>query len=113
MPRKRITNLRPFATKNRFVAVLAHVDSYQGRYAGRLAKETGIKRDTLRRILMGKREPEHLSALSVWQAICRATGRDIPLNELIVSADEEFPTKYPCDLFNCRCYPPWAHDKNN
>ena len=99
-------------TKNRFLAALVHVDRYSGRFSGRLSRDTGISTTTLRRILRGEKEPSYGMALKLSNAITRFSNIDIPLNELIGEVDREFPTRYVCDLFRCKCLPPWAYGED-
>jgi len=99
-------------THNRFAAALCHISRYNGRYALHLPKDTGLKTEELRLILDGRRDPSHTAAVRIWRAICKASGRDIPLEDLIRPYGEPFPTKYPCQLFACRCHPPWAWEND-
>jgi len=96
------------ATKNRFLAALCHVNRYSGQFSGLLARDTGISHRTLGRILRGETEPHYGAAIRIAEVISRFSGVDIPLEELIVTGDRDFPTKYVCDLFSCKCRPPWA-----
>ena len=112
MPKRRAT-LHRANTVNRFAAVLCHIPAYNGRYLSKLSADTGIAKYTLRRIIGGEVEPHPLHVLSLWKAICREMKRPLPLSELIVPKGKRFRTRYPCELFNCHCYPPWARDESD
>lgn len=107
-PAKPHSPLTQPTTKNRFLAALIHVDRYSGRFHGVLARDTGLTTTQLRNILWGRREPGFTAAMRIAEAISRHAPAPIPLGELIVDATAEFPTPHICELFGCKCLPPWA-----
>lgn len=97
------------ATKNRFLAALAHIPLYSGRFHDRLSEDTGLSVYRLHQVLYGKAEPSHAAVLSLTAAISKRAGFAIPSDELVVPFSEAFPTTYICELFKgCKCLPPWA-----
>lgn len=78
---------------------------------GLLSRDTGISVRRLKRIIRAEREPTYSEVQILALAISRASRFEIPVAELIVAADEIFPTECICDLFKCRCLPPWAWDE--
>lgn len=100
------------ATKNRFLAALCHVNRYSGRFNGLLSRDTGLSTAVLRNILSGRCEPSYGATLRIVDAISRHASVPVRMQELIVPADEEFPTPFICDLFGCKCLPPWARDES-
>ncbi|MBC8065901.1 MAG: hypothetical protein H7Y17_13795 [Chlorobia bacterium] len=101
-------NMSGSATKNRFIAALLHIDRYNGRYGGVLSKDTGLSTKELRQILRGQREPSFLAVDRIVKALNEFSEVHLPVNELILDTEDSFPTEFICELFDCKCLPPWA-----
>jgi transcriptional regulator with XRE-family HTH domain len=89
---------------------MAHVPRYSFRGVSRLARDAGVAKSAVSRLLRGKGQPSYLVVLRIADALSRAMGRPVDLRELAVDEGSHFPTAYPCDLFGCRCLPEWAFD---
>ena len=56
--------------------------------------------------MRGEGQPTYSVLYRVGEAISREIGRPLDLREIAVEAGSEFPTRYPCEIFACRCMPP-------
>lgn len=98
------------STKNRFLAAIIHIPWYNGRAGVALSRDTGIPTKELRKILRGQKEPSYQAVTRIVKALNDRSEVPLPLNELIVDAEDSFPTEFICQLFNCGCTPPWFTD---
>ncbi len=103
---------RPAAVSNRVVALMIHTSRYSCFGLSRLSADTGIAKSAISRLLRGDPQPSYMVLFKVAEALSREIGFPIDLRELAVVDGHDYPTKYPCDLFGCRCIPPWGYDEN-
>lgn len=99
-------------TKNRFLAAIIHIPWYNGRAGVALSRDTGIPTKDLRKILRGQKEPSFQAVVRIARALNGRSKVSLPLEELIVDAEDAFPTEFICELFNCGCTPEWFVDAN-
>jgi len=96
---------------NRIAAILAHIPRYAFQGPARLARDIGVSRSTIHRLLAGEAAPSFALALAVLTELEKALGRRLDFRDLI-SFDGIYPTKSVCDLCGCRgCLPPGAWDE--
>jgi DNA-binding phage protein len=93
---------------NRVFALMLHTSRYSERGAARLARDAGIGRTTLWRMVHGLEGPYVATALKVLQCLEYNLGRKLHFKE-VFSADGKYPTKHICRLAGCRgCLPSQA-----
>jgi len=98
-------------TINRISDVMAHTTRYAFQGVPRLARDAGIHRTTLSRVIYGKSNPFSQTVGRIASALERELKRPIDPRELF-AVDGEFPTRYTCDLVGCRgCLPEAATDE--
>lgn len=98
-------------TINRIVDVMAHTKRYAFKGVPRLAKDAGIHRTTLTRVIYGQINPSARVVARIATALEREIGRSIDPRE-IFAENGDFPTRYTCDLVGCRgCLPDNATDE--
>jgi transcriptional regulator with XRE-family HTH domain len=92
-------------------AVMQHIPEYQFRGLSRLARDAGLSKATLSRLLSGKHEPSYRTVYRVTEAIERRLKRPLDPRDLI---GETFAFRYTaCELCGCRgCIPAEAYDAN-
>lgn len=83
---------------------MQHIDYFSSRGLSRLAREAGIGKATLSRLLAGLNEPHFSTVASVVTALEARLGRSIDPRE-VVRNDLDFP-RTPCEICGCRgCLP--------
>ena len=95
---------------NRIAAIMTHCNRYSFQGQARLAKDAGISRSAVSRMLAGRSNPSFALVMAVTQALEEQLGRHIDPREL-VSLDGSYPTPFVCDLCGCRgCLPAQVYD---
>lgn len=103
----------PSRVRNRLDAILWHVPRYTVRGTSRLASDAGIAKSAVSRLRRGKGHPDYIVLYRVAEAIGRQIGRTLDLREIAVEEGDEYPTPFVCEIFGCRCLPPWAYGKDD
>ena len=102
---------RPF--HNRVGAIMLHIPWYTFRGQVRLARDVGVSRSTVCRMLSGKSAPSYPVMAGVVAALARRLNRPLELGE-VFSPDGAFPTPSVCRLCGCNgCLPAQAYDKRD
>ena len=86
--------------QNRVAGVLQHIPAYYFSPQKGLAKDTGLSRSAVSRILNGETCPLGNAMLSISAALGRRLGKHIDPSELF-SLDGTYPTPYICSLVGC------------
>jgi transcriptional regulator with XRE-family HTH domain len=90
---------------NRIAAVMLHATRYAFRSRSRLARDCGLSKSAVSRLLRGDSSPSYVVVARVADALERALGVPIDPREL-VSETGEYPTTFVCSLVGCRgCLP--------
>lgn len=96
---------------NRLAIVLAHTCRYAFEGQARLARDVGVSRSTISRLIGGRTRPLPPLMRKVTEALGLALGRPLPVRELF-SPDGTYPTPSGCALCNCPgCLPEYAFDR--
>ena len=96
---------------NRVGAIMLHVPWYTFRGQVRLARDVGVSRSTVCRLLSGKSAPSYPVMAGVVAALSHRLNRPLELGE-VFSPDGKFPTPSVCALCGCNgCLPAQAYDK--
>lgn len=103
--------LRAPRLHNRLPLVLAHTCRYAFEGQARLAKDVGVSRSTVSRLIGGRTRPHPALMRRVTEALAAALGRPLTSRELF-SPDGTYPTPSGCALCNCPgCLPEYAFDR--
>ena len=98
---------------NRVGAIMLHIPWYTFRGQVRLARDVGVSRSTVCRLLSGKSAPSYPVMAGVVAALSRRLNRPLELSE-VFSPDGKFPTSSVCALCGCNgCLPAQAYDKDD
>ena len=101
----------PAPIHNRIAAILTHIPWYAFEGQARLARDVGVSRSTISRLLAGLSSPSFVLVWAITKAIERRLGKPLDPREL-VSLDGTYPTPSVCDLVGCRgCLPDAAYDR--
>lgn len=96
---------------NRVGAIMLHIPWYTFRGQVRLARDVGVSRSTVCRMLSGRSAPSYPVMAGVVTALSRRLNRPLELGE-VFSPDGAFPTASVCRLCGCGgCLPAQAYDK--
>lgn len=97
---------------NRVGAIMLHIPWYTFRGQVRLARDVGVSRSTVCRLLSGKSAPSYPVMAGVVAALSHRLNRSLELSE-VFSPDGAFPTASVCELCGCGgCLPAQAYDKD-
>ena len=98
---------------NRIAAILEHIPYYSFQGQVRLARDAGVSKSAVSRLLSEQTAPSFAVALAVTTALETRLGRKLDPRELL-SLDGHFPTPSVCDLCGCRgCLPSRAYNPDN
>jgi DNA-binding phage protein len=100
------------ATKrhNRVAAIMLHTSRYAFRGPSRLARDSGVSRSTICRLIHGRVTPLYSTISRVVKCFEAALGHPLNLNE-VFSETGKYPTRSVCDLLGCGgCLPDWMYD---
>lgn len=96
---------------NRVGIALRHGWRYAFESQARLARDVGVSRSTISRLIAGKTAPSLKLAQTVAAALSVDLGVPLPLDELF-SPDGSYPTPSGCAAFGCPgCFPEEAYDR--
>lgn len=96
---------------NRLYVVLAHTSRYAFEPQARLAKDVGVSRSTISRLMSGHSQPSFALVERITRALEKALGRPLDPRELF-SPDGTYPTPSGCSLCGCGgCMPEDAYDR--
>jgi transcriptional regulator with XRE-family HTH domain len=98
---------------HRVRAIMAHIPWYSTEGPARLAKDLGVSRSTISRLLRGDRTPTPRLAEAVTAALSRRLGRTLPIEEVFSPDGQGFPTGATCRLCGIcpgGCMPDAAYD---
>ena len=99
----------PSPVYTQLAAVMQHIPEYQFRGLSRLARDAGLGKATVSRLLAGKHEPSYTTVIRLTEAIERRLGHPVDPRDL-VREDLSFPHS-ACELCGCRgCIPAEAYD---
>lgn len=103
--------LRAPRLTNRLAVVLAHSYRYAFEGQARLARDVGVSRSTVSRMMSGKTRPNASLVRKVTEALSLALNCPLSPRDLF-SPDGTYPTASGCDLCNCPgCIPEYAFDR--
>lgn len=98
---------------NRIMALMAHTTRYAFQGETRLARDAGVSKSAVCRLLSGQSSPSFALVVSITREIEKRLGRALDPRDLI-SLDGCYPTASACELAGCRgCLPPEAYDRHN
>lgn len=86
---------------NRIEAVMAHVDPYWSGGISRLARDVGVSKSAISRLVSGQANPSFVLVWKIARALEKRLGKPIDVCEL-VSLDGTYPTQSVCALCDCR-----------
>ncbi len=98
---------------NRIIAVMLHIPWYTFQGQARIAKDSGVSRSTINRLLSGRSVPSYPMVQKIAAALEKRLDRRIDPREL-VSLDGTYPTRSVCQLVGCGgCLPSHAYDSGD
>ncbi len=93
----------------RLPEILSHLCAFTFQPQARLAKEVGVSRSTISRLINGKIRPSPTLVKKIQQVLDRKLGRPIPTREWL-SPDTTWPTAAVCKVLGCPgCLPEQAY----
>ena len=117
---KRRAAITPFTKKNpervianRLAAVMEHIQDYYIEGPSHLAKDAGISRAALSRLMRGESSPSYALVCALTNVFEKKLGHRIDPRDLI-SVDGEFLTPSVCELVLCDgCLPDCLYDRDD
>jgi len=98
-------------SSNRLHVVLAHTSRYAFEPQARLARDVGVSRSTISRLMNGQSRPSFDLVRRITAALEKALDRPLDPRELF-SPDGTYPTSSGCLLCGCHgCMPDEAYDR--
>ena len=98
---------------NRIMALMAHTTRYAFQGETRLARDAGVSKSAVSRLLTGQSSPSFALVVALTKALEKRLERPIDPRDLI-SLDGSYPTATACELAGCRgCLPAEAYDAQN
>lgn len=95
---------------NRIRALLAHTTRYAFKGESRLAKDSGVSRSALNRVVSGQSSPSFALVSAITRILERSLGCRIDPHD-VVSLDGTYPTPLVCGVMGCHgCLPDFAYD---
>ena len=95
----------------RIAEVMVHISYFSFQGQARLAKEAGVSKSTVSRLIRGKTLPSYSLVYSVTRALEARLGKTLDPREL-VGFDDTWPTLSVCELTGCSgCLPDNAYDE--
>lgn len=94
---------------NRIPQLMAHAGRYSFRGLPQLARDAGISRSALYRLVQEKTYPTLDQAHRITHALSEALGKPLDINE-VFSPTDSYPTPSACTLCDCQgCSPEWPY----
>ena len=113
MPRTASPKINGSQLHNRILALMAHTTRYAFQGETRLAKDAGVSKSAVSRLLTGQSSPSFALVVALTKALEKRLGRPLDPRDLI-SVDGVYPTASACELAGCKgCLPAEAYDANN
>lgn len=113
MSRNTPPKINGFQLHNRIMALMAHTTRYAFQGETRLAKDAGVSKSAVSRLLTGQSSPSFALVVALTKALEKRLGRALDPRDLI-SLDGNYPTATACELAGCKgCLPAEAYDENN
>ncbi len=111
----------PAIVQNRLPAIMAHTFWYAFEPQARLAKDAGVSRSTVSRLITGKINPSFRLVQAITSALTKRLNdtMDVPMTapldpREVFSTDGYYPTASVCELAGCSgCLPEEAYDRHN
>ncbi len=101
MPRKENPRINDYFTHNRAAKLMAHTTRYAFKSETRLARDAGVSKSAVRRLVQGHTSPSFALVTAITRALEKAL--DVPLDPReVVSIDGTYPTPSVCDLVGYR-----------
>lgn len=98
---------------NRLLAVMAHLSRYSFQGQARLAKDAGVSRSAVCRLINGRSSPSFALVLALTRALEQQLGKRVDPRELL-SMDGSYPTPSVCELVGCKgCLPDAVYDEKD
>jgi DNA-binding XRE family transcriptional regulator len=98
--------------ENRIGVLMAHTTRYAFEPQARLARDVGVSRSTISRLIAGKRRPSYELAYRVTAALEAALSRPLDLRD-VFSRDGRWREPSGCTLCGCAgCMPEAAYDRH-
>ncbi len=96
---------------NRIKAILEHIQDYYFQGASHLARDAGISRSALSRLMSGRSSPSYALVCTLTSVLENKLGRRVDPRD-IISLDGEYLTPSICELTGCKgCLPKQVSDK--
>jgi transcriptional regulator with XRE-family HTH domain len=103
---------QPTHLHSRLAAIMEHVPRYAFMGATRLARDAGVSKSAVSRLMRGETSPSFTVMARIASALERATGLRLDPRE-IASESGEWGVPFVCDLMGCRgCLPSAAYDES-
>lgn len=107
------TKINGSQVHNRILALMAHTSRYAFQGETRLAKDAGVSKSAISRLLRGHSSPSFALVVVLTKALEKRLGRPLDPRDLI-SLDGNYPTATACELAGCKgCWPAEAYDEHN
>ena len=101
MPRKENPRINDYFTHNRVAQLMAHTTRYAFKSETRLARDAGVSKSAVSRLVQGHTSPSFALVTAITRALEKALGVPLDPRE-VVSTDGTYPTPSVCDLVGCR-----------
>lgn len=101
MPRKDNPRINDYFTHNRVAQLMAHTTRYAFKSETRLARDAGVSKSAVSRLVQGHTSPSFALVTAITRALEKALGVPLDPRE-VVSTDGTYPTSSVCDLVGCR-----------
>ena len=103
----------PANRTNRLAILMAHTARYAFEPQARLARDVGVSRSTIRRIVGGKSTPALPLALRITSALEAALHRPLDTRDVFADPCGCYKTRSGCQAAGCGgCMPEAAHDRH-
>lgn len=100
-PNRSVSAATPTAKHhNRVLAIMIHLPRYWSRGAAQLARDIGVSKSTISRLVRGKSHPLYRTACKIVKCLQQELGRPLTHDE-VFSDSGLYPTQFVCDLVNC------------
>ena len=98
---------------NRLIALMAHTRRYAFKSESRLARDAGVSKSAVCRLINGHSSPSYTLVVALTRALEKQLCRVLDPRE-VVSTDGRYPTASVCALCGCKgCLPDAAYDEDN
>ena len=100
-----MASIRQRKVHNRVLILMAHTTRYAFRGQSRLARDAGISKSAISRLVTGQSSPLFITVTRMATALEKVIGKRIDPRELITE-DNAYPTRTICQFVGCKgcCY---------